>query len=258
MLRLPAFNLRIPCCPCPLWIHVWAPNVSAMERPKMIKLNFLGFSKASLSSLLFCSASLPLPRLRCALSTQIRRMPQIHWYNDQSSQSALDVHTRTSPGLPLLALISSGWNERHGMGAGIRETDDTAVRSLQDPVKKEGDGKSPAGIFTDQHRLRLRRRSRRGWKTALHQPHTSVECVDDSASHFYNRIVDRASVSPRLAQLRTHVASWRSLPLGSSDRPQRNRSPQRRLLRLHAHLGWPRGRNRRLHACPGVLEQLLS
>jgi L,D-peptidoglycan transpeptidase YkuD (ErfK/YbiS/YcfS/YnhG family) len=83
-----------------------------------------------------------------------------------------------------------------GWGAGIIATDDPVVRSPQDPVKKEGDGKSPAGIFAIGTAFGYASQPPSGWKIPYISLTPSVECVDDAASHFYNRILDRASVSP--------------------------------------------------------------
>lgn len=61
------------------------------------------------------------------------------------------------------------------------------------PIKKEGDGRSPAGIFTIANAF--------GYATSA--PHLklpylaltgSIECVDDVASHSYNQVVDRTQV----------------------------------------------------------------
>jgi hypothetical protein len=83
-----------------------------------------------------------------------------------------------------------------GWGVGLHPPDDPALRSLQDPVKKEGDGKSPAGIFSISTGFGYAAQPPSGWRMRYTSLTPSVECVDDSASHFYNRIVDRASVSP--------------------------------------------------------------
>jgi hypothetical protein len=83
-----------------------------------------------------------------------------------------------------------------GWGIGVIPTDAPEVRSPEDPVKREGDGKSPAGIFSlgtafgdasePLHALKL-----------PYLPLTpSIECVDDPASKHYNRIVDRSIVAP--------------------------------------------------------------
>jgi hypothetical protein len=83
-----------------------------------------------------------------------------------------------------------------GWGAGILSTDDPAMRNLQDPVKKEGDGKSPAGIFTIGSGFGYAALPLPGWKIPYISLTPSVECVDDSASRFYNRVLDRSTVSP--------------------------------------------------------------
>jgi hypothetical protein len=106
------------------------------------------------------------------------------------------------------ALVGDAWNpvgtpiaivvgkKGMGWGAGILSTDDPALRSLQDPIKKEGDGKSPAGIFRISTAFGYAAQPASAWKLPYISLTPSVECVDDSASRFYNRIVDRTSVSP--------------------------------------------------------------
>jgi L,D-peptidoglycan transpeptidase YkuD (ErfK/YbiS/YcfS/YnhG family) len=83
-----------------------------------------------------------------------------------------------------------------GWGAGLLPTDGPQARSPQDPVKKEGDGKSPAGVFRISAAFGYAAQPVPGWRMTYISLTPSVECVDDSASHFYNRIVDRAAVSP--------------------------------------------------------------
>jgi D-alanyl-D-alanine dipeptidase len=83
-----------------------------------------------------------------------------------------------------------------GWGVGIHTTDNPAERSLQDPVKKEGDGKSPAGIFSISSAFGYAAQPPSGWKMPYISLTASMECVDDSTSRFYTRIIDRATVSP--------------------------------------------------------------
>ncbi len=80
---------------------------------------------------------------------------------------------------------------RSGLGWGRGEH----KRQASGPQKREGDGRSPAGIF---HLGKVF-----GFKTLqeigpLKMPYVQVtetlECVDDPKSRWYNRIVDRASV----------------------------------------------------------------
>ena len=74
-----------------------------------------------------------------------------------------------------------------GWGAGLNsETGDG-------PVKKEGDGKSPAGVFSLSNAFGFAAEA-----PGLHVPYTpltpTVECVDDVNSRRYNLIVDRGGL----------------------------------------------------------------
>lgn len=88
-----------------------------------------------------------------------------------------------------VTLISLGRNGL-GLGSGLHEIDPDDM-----PVKREGDGKSPAGVF--------RLSSAFGYSPAdqlddLELPYTHVtellECVDDVNSGYYNQIVLRDAV----------------------------------------------------------------
>ena len=63
--------------------------------------------------------------------------------------------------------------------------------------KKEGDGKSPAGVFAIGTSFGFAESA--GWKLPYLQLHDTTECVDDTASTFYNQIVER-----------TPAADWKS------------------------------------------------
>ncbi|HXI12214.1 MAG TPA: L,D-transpeptidase family protein [Thermoanaerobaculia bacterium] len=62
------------------------------------------------------------------------------------------------------------------------------------PTKREGDGKAPAGIFTLGTAFGF------GDQASTRLPYLTLdertECVDDSASRFYNQIVDRKQAIP--------------------------------------------------------------
>ena len=83
-----------------------------------------------------------------------------------------------------------------GWGAGLVPTDSPSIRDPQDPVKKEGDGKSPAGVFLLGAAFGYSAQPLQGLKLNYTQLTPTVECVDDVASRYYNRIVDRATVAP--------------------------------------------------------------
>jgi L,D-peptidoglycan transpeptidase YkuD (ErfK/YbiS/YcfS/YnhG family) len=83
-----------------------------------------------------------------------------------------------------------------GWGVGLVSTGTPGVRGATDPVKKEGDGKSPAGAFRFSSAFGYAAQAPAGWKLPYIPLTATVECVDDSGSRFYNRIVDRTTVSP--------------------------------------------------------------
>jgi D-alanyl-D-alanine dipeptidase len=80
-----------------------------------------------------------------------------------------------------------------GWGAGVT-TSDTG-RSASDPVKKEGDGKSPAGVFQLGTAFGYAPEALSGSKLHYLELTPSIECVDDVESKFYNRVVDRSKVA---------------------------------------------------------------
>jgi L,D-peptidoglycan transpeptidase YkuD (ErfK/YbiS/YcfS/YnhG family) len=87
---------------------------------------------------------------------------------------------------------------RNGMGWGIGlvAADDPNARLSSDPVKKEGDGKSPAGIFDLGTAFGYSAQPLPGLRLPYLALTESIECVDDVHSKYYNRIVDRSAVAP--------------------------------------------------------------
>jgi L,D-peptidoglycan transpeptidase YkuD (ErfK/YbiS/YcfS/YnhG family) len=83
-----------------------------------------------------------------------------------------------------------------GWGAGVAAARDAGRRGAGGPIKQEGDGKSPAGIFRLSMAFGYSAQGQPGWKMPYLNLTSSVECVDDARSKFYNRVLDRASVSP--------------------------------------------------------------
>jgi L,D-peptidoglycan transpeptidase YkuD (ErfK/YbiS/YcfS/YnhG family) len=82
-----------------------------------------------------------------------------------------------------------------GWGIGVVATDDSSVRAESDPVKREGDSKSPAGVFALGTAFGYASQPRTGLKMPYLNLTSSIECVDDSGSKHYNRIVDRSVVA---------------------------------------------------------------
>lgn len=73
-------------------------------------------------------------------------------------------------------------NERLGAEAG-------------DPIKQEGDGKAPAGVFALGTAFGYEPKPLVGSRMSYVRLAPSVECVDDTKSQYYNRIVDRQNVN---------------------------------------------------------------
>ncbi|HEY6304953.1 MAG TPA: L,D-transpeptidase family protein [Candidatus Angelobacter sp.] len=82
-----------------------------------------------------------------------------------------------------------------GWGAGIVALDGAGIRGGSDPVKKEGDGKAPAGVFVLSRAFGYAPQAPPGSRMPYVPLTPSVECVDDSASKFYNRVLDRGTVA---------------------------------------------------------------
>jgi D-alanyl-D-alanine dipeptidase len=83
-----------------------------------------------------------------------------------------------------------------GWGVGVIPADDAGVRAAGEPVKKEGDGKAPAGIFALGTAFGYAAQPLPGLKLHYLTLTPSIECVDDVDSKHYNRIVDRSAVTP--------------------------------------------------------------
>jgi hypothetical protein len=83
-----------------------------------------------------------------------------------------------------------------GWGAGLVGTDGGAMRAVQDPVKHEGDGKSPAGAFRIGTGFGYAEAAPAGWRLSYIRLTPGIECVDDAASQYYNQVVDRGTVTP--------------------------------------------------------------
>jgi D-alanyl-D-alanine dipeptidase len=78
---------------------------------------------------------------------------------------------------------------RNGLGWGLGLVDTSGSPG---PLKKEGDGKAPAGLFALHSAFGFAPREEARWLRLHYLPLTpSVECVDDPKSNFYNRVMNR-------------------------------------------------------------------
>ena len=79
---------------------------------------------------------------------------------------------------------------------GLAWGDPALARGTTDPIKHEGDGRSPAGAFALDTAFGFAARSDVPW---IQLPYAALQsgsdCVDDEASAFYNTVVDRATVA---------------------------------------------------------------
>jgi L,D-peptidoglycan transpeptidase YkuD (ErfK/YbiS/YcfS/YnhG family) len=75
-------------------------------------------------------------------------------------------------------------------GSGLHSTN-----VVREPVKMEGDGRSPAGVFHLSSAFGSSDAAKAGWiRLNYVQLRTPIECVDDVNSRFYNSIVDGEKV----------------------------------------------------------------
>lgn len=64
-----------------------------------------------------------------------------------------------------------------------------------EPIKQEGDGKAPAGVFALGTAFGYDPKPLAGSRITYVQLTPSIECVDDTKSQHYNRIVDRQNIN---------------------------------------------------------------
>jgi D-alanyl-D-alanine dipeptidase len=83
-----------------------------------------------------------------------------------------------------------------GWGIGVVATDDPKVRIASDPVKQEGDGRAPAGVFALGTAFGYASQLPQGSKMPYLELTPATECVDDVGSKYYNRVVERSVVAP--------------------------------------------------------------
>jgi len=80
-------------------------------------------------------------------------------------------------------------------GIGVISTDVPDIRRSYDPIKKEGDGRGPAGVFALGTAFGDAATPVPGSKMPYLSLTESLECVDDPGSKYYNRLVDRSDVA---------------------------------------------------------------
>jgi L,D-peptidoglycan transpeptidase YkuD (ErfK/YbiS/YcfS/YnhG family) len=111
---------------------------------------------------------------------------QLQRYQRTSSDDAWNA-----VGHPVSVVVGS-----HGMGWGIGAVPTNSMRSFMDPTKREGDQKSPAGIFRFGEAFGYAPQEPQAWKVHYLPLTAATQCVDDPQSRFYNRILDSSTVTP--------------------------------------------------------------
>ena len=133
------------------------------------------------------------------------------------------THAQASKPLQAVLVVTPHWDattgflqrfERDGDGEGWRMVGDripvvvgrsglgwgTGLHALMDmdaetPVKREGDGRAPAGVFALRSAFGYAPADSAAWVRLPYVPaDASVECVDDVNSRHYNRRVDRDTI----------------------------------------------------------------
>lgn len=133
-----------------------------------------------------------------ARSTQLIVVTTSGW---DAISGRLQRYQRSAPGRawqpignPITIVVGKnglGW----GIGA-VPLTAHTALQTADGPIKREGDRKAPAGIFRFGTSFGYAPHAPAAWKMPYLALTPSIECVDDSHSRYYNRIVDHAVISP--------------------------------------------------------------
>jgi D-alanyl-D-alanine dipeptidase len=147
---------------------------------------------------LFTMAQAKEPRAFSS-STQMIVVTTDSW---DSPQGTLHRYERERPGNPWRAVgvpipVMIG---KSGLawGTGVLKPPKQDVRDPidKDPVKKEGDGKAPAGVFRLSKAFGYAAQAQPGWKMPYVSLTPTIECVDDEKSKFYNTLVDTNAISP--------------------------------------------------------------
>lgn len=118
------------------------------------------------------------------------------------ARARLFVRPSVGPGWQAAGLAFPATVGRNGLGWAWNQT---ALSDGAEPVKREGDGRTPAGIFAAGVPFGASARPVAGYRL-LDRPRTA--CVDDVRSPFYNALVDAALVAPGHG----HEPMWR-IPL---------------------------------------------
>ena len=165
------------------------------------------------------------------------------WDQTRAILQAWERPSPDAPWAPVGAPIEASLG-RTGLawGRGLHPT------GLPGPEKREGDGKSPAGVFDLRLVTGYAKTAPAGTRMPYRQATATLRCVDDPRSLRYNRLADEARSEEGLVVGRGHAAEGRSLPPRRLGGPQRRAGrPRRGELHLPAPAPRPRLHDLGLH-----------
>jgi len=157
--------------------------------------DFSGFNIAiaTLSAMVFLGLSAQAGAATYAEARQAIVVTTADWDTPIAILQQYERKDHLSPWKPLGGKIQAVVG-RHGLGWGAGLHPEPF---LAGPLKKEGDGKSPAGIFPLRASFGYADPGMVNWIRLPYRKSTSgLKCIDDPASAHYNRIVDVSSVKP--------------------------------------------------------------
>ncbi len=96
---------------------------------------------------------------------------------------------------PAVAIVMGKSGMGWGLGVAPWASSGVGRGHLVEPVKHEGDGRSPAGVFALGPAFGYAASALPGWKMPYLPLTPSIECVDDADSKFYNQTLDRGTVA---------------------------------------------------------------
>jgi D-alanyl-D-alanine dipeptidase len=160
--------------------------------------------------------------LRCGLAIGIVTLAATLAPGTRAARAPGDPHPLVAGARQLLLVTSGSWDEVDGtLRRFERSTPSASWRQLggdltivvgangmawdaawpdqkpvPGPIKREGDGRSPAGIFTLTSAFGYATADEAPSKLPYRQALPTTQCVDDAGSRFYNRILDRTEVTP--------------------------------------------------------------
>jgi D-alanyl-D-alanine dipeptidase len=177
------------------------------------------------SSIFLSCSKKTTPNLMAKLEAETRQLIVVRTSNPEKTVGFLQAYEQKPGGW-----VAVGQRIEVSVGrSGLAPASQDASKPDQ-PIKREGDGKSPAGIFSFGPIFGYAPAAEVSFKMPYTQADESLECVDDSQSGHYNRLVDNRMVkkdwkSSEFMRRQDHQYRWgivvnhntySTLPMGGS------------------------------------------